>query len=90
MPGNVLERTGLCPAAAGGNGAAQSAKAAGLRVVVNRALTAFDALGSWRLAEAGFPAGYAAARDALFLHLSPEDPGALCSAQRGPPARATQ
>ncbi|GBG29046.1 Aldose reductase B [Hondaea fermentalgiana] len=71
FPANIIERTALTPTEAGGNGCAQWAHSRGIRTVVNRALTAFDDVGSWRLAEAPFPEGYADSRDALIEHLSP-------------------
>jgi len=72
FPANVLERTALMTN--GGNGFAQYAFQNGLRTMVNRALTAFDGDGSWRLAESDFPRKYAASRDKLVRHLSPEQP----------------
>lgn len=71
FPANIIERTAITPIEAGGNGCAQWAHENGLRTVVNRALTAFDDVGSWRLAEAPFPVDYADKRDALLEHLSP-------------------
>jgi len=86
MPANVLEPGALRPA-----GPAAWATARGLDVVANRVLSGFlsgfDEHGSWRFADAPFPAGYAAARDALLGHVAlpaadPAELAALPDAER--------